>query len=113
MCDYSHGGIAPNEISRCGPKIWKSCTLRKAKGYIVRTFKKYNPRGTNGLTKPQWAAFIKVMNRINKRPCALVSFPGDKKGCKDDGFHANLHITADATVKNGKVTIKSLKGGKN
>lgn len=112
MCDYTRGGrIAPNEISRCGPKIWKACTLRKAKGYIVRTFKKYNPKGTNGLTKPQWAAFVKVMNRINKRPCALVSFPGDKKKGCNSTFH--LNITADATVKNGTVTIRSLKGGEN
>jgi hypothetical protein len=71
MCDFSKGGrISPSEIRRCGPKIWKRCTLRRAKAFIVRTFKKFNPRGTNGLNKRAWRSFVKVMNRVNRLRCS-------------------------------------------
>jgi hypothetical protein len=79
MCDYSRGGrISPSEIRKCGPRIWKRCTLRRAKNFIVRTFKKYSPRGTNGLTRKQFYAFANVMWRVNRLSCSRQRFPGGR-----------------------------------
>jgi hypothetical protein len=89
LCDKSRGGrISPSEWKRCGPMLFKKCTIKRHAKFASATFRKFKKGGTNGLDKKAFAAFYRRMALMNRSKCG----GGNGEGNKSYWLHKVHHI---------------------